>query len=212
MREKRPVGVTISRTDDRIFLGIGGLYASPGDHLGHFYSTREEWKEVAIPFLETGLAAGDKCVYLCRSPDQREILEALADRGVDVEGASASGQLVLDEGKAKPEELRDWLNQLSTEVRERHRLLRWGGDMSWSVDKLASSEALMEWETMCNLMEGPPGLFLCQYDLSQFLGNVVMDALKTHPLCIIGKVIHQNSFYMKPEEFLEELRGRAVNR
>ena len=30
-------------TDDRqIPLGFGGLYASPGDHIGHFYQTTDE--------------------------------------------------------------------------------------------------------------------------------------------------------------------------
>lgn len=66
----------------------------------------------------------------------------------------------------------------------------------------------MEWETMCNVIEGPPAVFLCQYDLTQFLGSVVIDALKTHPLCVVSSVIHKNPFYEKPELFLEGLRRR----
>ena len=63
---------------------------------------------------------------------------------------------------------------------------------------------------MCNVLNGPPAVFLCQYDLTQFHGNVVIDALKTHPLCIISNVIHWNPFYREPMVFLEELHHRQA--
>ncbi len=66
----------------------------------------------------------------------------------------------------------------------------------------------MEWETHCNVIENPRAVFLCQYDLTAFRGNVVMDAMKTHPLCVVSNVIHQNPYYEKPEVFLDELRHR----
>ncbi len=41
-----------------------------------------------------------------------------------------------------------------------------------------------------------------------FLGTVVMDAMKTHPICIVSNAIHQNPYYENPETYLEELRRR----
>ena len=40
-----------------VSLGFGDLYASPGDHIGHFYQTSAEWTEILIPFLCEGLKA-----------------------------------------------------------------------------------------------------------------------------------------------------------
>lgn len=193
-----------------IALGFGGLQASVGDHIGHFYQTREEWKAILIPFLKAGLEAGDTCAYLM-SPASRwhELHAELAAAQIDVDAALASGLLVLDEGKTSPEELRRWFTRVSAEPSGRPRLLRWGGDMTWSLQHLPTSTMLMEWETMCNLMD-TPAVFLCQYELTQFAGSVVIDALKTHPLCIMGSVMHQNPFYMKPEAFLAELRRRPL--
>ena len=54
---------TATPQNGRVPLGFGNLFASPGDHIGHFYENREEWKGVLVLFLQTGLAAGDKCVY-----------------------------------------------------------------------------------------------------------------------------------------------------
>ncbi len=82
--------------------------------------------------------------------------------------------------------------------------------MTWSLSEMPTTETLMKWETECNVIDNPPALFFCQYDLTQFLGTVVLDALKTHPLCIIGSTIHQNPYYEDPEVFLEELRTRAA--
>ena len=35
-----------------------------------------------------------------------------------------------------------------------------------------------------------------------------MDVLRTHPQVIIGGTLHENPFYVPPDRFLEELRGR----
>ena len=66
----------------------------------------------------------------------------------------------------------------------------------------------MEWEMHCNTVENPAAVFLCQYDLTTFLGTVVMDAMKTHPICIVGDVIHQNPYYENPKVYLEEIHRR----
>ncbi len=49
---------------DRVDLGFGDLSASIGDHIGHLYQTREEWRTLLVGFLAAGLQTPDnKCVY-----------------------------------------------------------------------------------------------------------------------------------------------------
>ena len=195
-----------SRAAERVSLGFANLSAAVGDHIGHFFQTSEEWRAVLIPFLKNGLSDGHKCVYVM-SPDhaQQEIEKSLADEGVDVAEVSASGQLVLEKGRTTPQAMRDWLAEAITDAEGRFPMTRWGGDMTWSLKKMPTSKMLMEWECMCNVIDAPPVVFLCQYDLTQFRGDVVIDAFKTHPLCIVGNLIHQNPLYVEPEVFLREL-------
>lgn len=189
-------GMPDHRTNEPVFLGVGGLYAHVGDHIGHFYRTQEEWKALLIPFLTAGLAAGDKCVYLIGQEHQkRAIYQALRAAQINVDAALADGQLVLDEGKSTLAELQTWLASTVAALPWRFRRLRWGGDMTWSLQKLPASAALMEWETWYNRLHHPPVVLLCQYDVTQFPGHVVIDALKIHPLCIIGNVIHRGQWY-----------------
>ena len=128
--------------------------------------------------------------------------------GIDVESALASGQLVVDEGKSEPKELQEMLGKALEEIPGRFPLLRWAGVMSWALEKIPTTEKLMEWETHCNTVESPAAVYLCQYELGMFLGTVVMDAMKTHPICIVSNAIHQNPYYENPETYLEELRRR----
>ena len=204
---EKPDAPTNNGSEGRVPLGFGDLYASRGDHIGHFYQTTEEWKELLVPFLQAGLEASEKCVYfISPGPGREELETGLAARGVDVQGALASGQLVVDQGKSSPQEMQDALRHALAEIPGKFPLLRWGGDMTWSLKKLPTTDKLMEWETHCNTIEDPPAVFLCQYDLTTFPGNVVMDALKTHPLCIVSNIIHQNPYYESPEVFMERLR------
>jgi len=57
--------------------------------------------------------------------------------------------------------------------------------------------------------EGP---VICTYDLTRFGASVVMDALRTHPLVIIGGLLQENPFYVSPDQLLLEIRARRSAR
>lgn len=162
-----------------------------------------------MSFLVGGLEAGHKCVYVINPGAERdELVEALVDRGVNVESRHDAGELLLEDGCSDPQELKDGLARALSDIPARFPLLRWGGDMTWCLGRIATSETLMEWESHCNVIESPQAVFLCQYDLRRFSGSVVMDALKTHPVCIVSNAIHRNPYYEEPEVFLRDLRSR----
>ncbi len=68
----------------------------------------------------------------------------------------------------------------------------------------------MELEAQCNCLADPHAVFLCQYDLKSFMGNVIMDALHTHAVCIVGTKLYRSSLYQEPAAFLGELRSRQA--
>ncbi len=49
---------------------------------------------------------------------------------------------------------------------------------------------------------------ICSYDLDKFGAPVVVDALRTHPVVLIGGIVQRNPFYVPPEELLKELDER----
>jgi hypothetical protein len=50
---------------------------------------------------------------------------------------------------------------------------------------------------------------ICTYDANLLNGSIAFDILRTHPVAIIGGVLHENPFFARPDEFLREVRGRT---
>ena len=53
---------------------------------------------------------------------------------------------------------------------------------------------------------------VCTYDLTKFGASAAMDALRTHPVVIIGGLIQENPFYVSPDQLLLEIRERRSAR
>jgi hypothetical protein len=45
-------------------------------------------------------------------------------------------------------------------------------------------------------------ILLCLYDVERFSGDVLIDALRTHPKVIADDLLIDNPYYLEPEEFL----------
>jgi len=181
-------------------LGFGDLAALPGNHIAHFYRTMDGWLDLLVSYHKAGLEAGDKCVYFMQ-PDRRDgWLNALAATGVDMHDAFASGQLVFidDEDESSLEEWQQALGDALAEVGDKYRMLRSGADADWA-------ETYWHCESHITPTDYPGAVFLCQYDISSLSGDVVLDAFRTHPVCIVGEAIVENPFYEEPEVFEERL-------
>jgi MEDS: MEthanogen/methylotroph, DcmR Sensory domain len=86
---------------------------------------------------------------------------------------------------------------------------RFFAHMEWALADLPGTEDLIEFETRVNYVvpryQNP---VICAYDLTKFGARLVMDALRTHPLVIIGGLLQENPFYVSPGQLLLEIRER----
>ena len=181
----------------QVFLGFGDLYVSAGDHVADFYETSDESKSLLGSYYKAGLEAGEKCVYFAGSErGKRQLEEALTGSGVDLGSVLESGQMVIDVGRNQPEEFDEFLHSALAGIPGKFRLLRCSGDMS--LDRFPAYERFAPWCGHINTVGEVPAIFFCLYDIKRFPGSVVMDALKTHPLCIVSSVVHQNPYYEEP--------------
>ncbi len=200
-------------------LGFGGISIPLGSHIAAFYRNREEQRSIVVPFIETGLKRGARCIYIIDKEIGDGPEEFSPGANVDVEAVLASGQLsiltteetYLSEGYFSPEKMLNLSETfLRTAQKEGYGEVRIIGEMTWALQERSGVEQLMEYESMLNsILPGYPTIFICQYDLSRFPGDIIVDALKTHPDCILGGIIIHNHFYQAPEKFLRELRKRT---
>jgi MEDS: MEthanogen/methylotroph, DcmR Sensory domain len=86
---------------------------------------------------------------------------------------------------------------------------RFLGHMEWALVDLPGVEDLIEFETRVNyVIPKYDDTVICAYNLSEFGASVVMDALRTHPVVIIGGLLQENPFFVPPDQFLLEIRER----
>jgi hypothetical protein len=173
-------------------------------------------------FITDGFSSGEKAFHIVDPEVRPEHLKRLGEAGIDVEGALESGQLevrlwqdaYLREGRFDQDAMLALIEeQLQSGAATGSRRLRLLAHMEWSLLDKPGVDDLLEYETRLNYVvpkyDDP---VVCTYDLSKFGANVVMDALRTHPVVIVGGLLQENPFFVPPDQFLHEIRGRRLVR
>jgi hypothetical protein len=163
-------------------LGVPGMVFQPGDHVCAMFMGSRQRDEFLLPFLRSGLIAGDKCLCVIDSSDPRSTVEALRGglREIDVEDCLAAGQ-VLATGH--------------------YRFARAAGEMPELLRKVPGGlEAFIDYEAELNLftMRHPQLVLVCMYDLDLFGGGIVLDLVRTHSRLLLGGLVLDNPHFRPP--------------
>jgi hypothetical protein len=199
----------------------GNTFGQHG-HICAFFNSIDEQHRVLRPFVKDGFDQGDKAYHYVDPELRDEHLSWLAEAGINVEEVMASGQLEVQPWQDST--LRGGRFDLDTWLASFEELLQSGpaegytqtnfmGHMEWALTDLPGVGDLMEYETRVNyVIPKYGGPVICTYDLTKFGASVVMDALRTHPLVIIGGLLQRNPFFVPPDELLPEIRERRSAR
>lgn len=198
---------------------LGGCTMRHHHVCAFFDSTRQE-DATMMPFMRDGLAQGERgfCIV---DPDEIQSYELrLVAAGVETDEAKMKGQLeirpwneaYLRDGHFNQEAMLALIESVLQEGAARGfprtRLL---AHMEWSCEDRPGVNDLVEYETRLNyILPKYSDPVVCAYDTSKYDGAVLMDILRTHPMVLVGGVLRENPFFVPPEEFLRELRERAV--
>jgi hypothetical protein len=83
------------------------------------------------------------------------------------------------------------------------------GGAEWAMSDRPGVREFIEYECRLNyLLSDREDPVCCLYDITKFNASLIMDALRIHPAVIIGGILHENPFYIPPDEFLRELKER----
>ncbi len=187
-------------------------------HVCAFFNSIDEQHRVLRPFIKDGFDQGDKAYHYVDPERREEHLRWLADAGINVQEAMSAGQLEVLPWQESPLrggrfDLEAWLTSFEEVMQSGpaagYTQTRIMGHMEWALLDLPGVGDLIEYETRVNYViptyEGP---VICTYDLTKFGASVVIDALRTHPLVIIGGLLQENPFFVSPDQLLLEIRER----
>jgi hypothetical protein len=203
-----------------IALGFSGIEAELGDHICALHSGELQRDQVLIPFLEAGLASGDKCICVVDGTDPAEIVATLG-ADVDASGFAASKQLEVirasdiylrSGGFSADEVIGSWKAAMSDVMYDaRFDVVR--AVETWSRrDVVPDMRELLVLESEMNrYLPLYPQVIVCMYDIHRFGGDIVVNLLKTHPRVLVGGLLLENPYHMTPDELLTEAgRGEGV--
>ena len=187
-------------------------------HVCAFFNSFDEQHRVLRPFIEDGFERGDKAFHLVDPERREEHLSWLAEAGVNVQEAMGIGQLEVRPWQDGPLhggrfDQEAWLapfeQVLQSGPATGYAQTRFLAHMEWALVDLPGVDDLIEFETRVNyVVPKHEDAVICAYDLTKCGASVVIDALRTHPVVIVGGLLQENPFFVPPDQLLLEIRQR----
>ena len=195
-----------------------GESPSEGMHICAFFRNSAERYRVLMPFIREGMEQGDRAFHIVNPTLRRQHAQRITEAGIDAARAEVDGQLEimgwdqahLRGGSFNQSEMLSLLPVLLNGGRTRgFPITRFIADMAWVLNDPGAPDRLLEYECRANLVLPKAGdIVICSYELDKFGAAIVVDALRTHPIVLIGGIVQRNPFYVPPEELLRELNQR----
>ncbi|MFF8654652.1 MEDS domain-containing protein [Streptomyces huasconensis] len=165
-----------------------------GRHSSVVFSDDREWAHHLCAFVRGGLERGEQVRYVADTTEPGRVLSALADAGIDAEGAVARGQLsvstaagtYLAGARFDPDAaIEGWHAAVESSSARGHRGLRVIGEMAWGARDIVGADRLLEYELRLHheVFELLPLTGWCFYDrrlLPEEYVNVLAGAHPAH--------------------------------
>jgi len=199
-------------------IPFAGSLLDESRHVCAFFNSEEEEYRVLLPFIKEGFDRGDKAVHVVNAEGRDYHLQQLTSVGIDPAAASQAGQFdlkinteaYLREGRFDPDRMLEVFEGMATEnSKGPYPVSRIVCRMDWAANGQSHIDGLVEFESRVNhVWLRHDDAVICTYHLGKFGGDTVIDMMRTHPMVIVGGILHHNPFYVPPEEFVREVRQR----
>jgi hypothetical protein len=193
-----------------IQVGIPGFEVEPGDHICAFYMGERERDDVLLPFLRTGLHAGEKCLCIVDTTEPADLVSSISSE-LDVEEFISSQQLdvrtpattYLRSGGFSIDEMLGLLREtVAGAISDGYEFVRVTGEATWLLSDPPGADEFLDYESELNRFTPQfPQAVLCLYDLERFGGGMIVELLKTHPKLLLGGLVLENPHFLSPDEY-----------
>jgi hypothetical protein len=189
-------------------------------HVCAFFDSRDEEYSVMGPFFKEGIDEGEKVVHIVDPELVADHTRRLHAHGIDTGKCAACGQLevltwddaYLSGGTFDQDRMMGAIDAvIAAGKAQGYPRMRIMGNMNWTLRGRPGTEEVLEFEARVNeVLSRTQQLAVCVYDTAKISGALMMDILRSHPLTLVGEVIHENPFYTPPETLAAQLRAKRV--
>jgi transcriptional repressor of dcmA and dcmR len=166
-------------------VNVGGMLLPLHGHFACFYDSDPGRVRLTVPFLADGLRSGQPCFLAASGSVLEAYLEGLdSAQGVDLSSALAVGALMTlgGPGATLDDAVRFWETTMGRAVAGGPTLIRLVGEMHCVQEGFVSIPEMMRYEVAFSTIATRfPSVTLCAYDVREFDGQTIFDAMKAHP-------------------------------
>jgi hypothetical protein len=176
----------------------------PRTHIGAFFRGRDEMYAALAPRIADGLLRRDRAVHFIDPSLRADHLRRLANAGVDVgEELRARRLEVLGWPDVYLRDSRFDADRQIALVEEilgaQDPAILLVAHMEWALTDAPGVDALVPYERRLNpILARHVHTVICTYDLDRFDARTALDALRAHPMVLVGDEIRENSLYQGP--------------
>jgi excisionase family DNA binding protein len=160
----------------------GHIVLTHGDHLVGFFASDLGLVTLAVQFILDGLHEGSMVYVAASQRSNKRIARYLGEKRPALEGDIAGGKLLFCQyQKGLRSQIRAFETNLEKAADAGVQSFRVFGD-GWEMRKKVGAEKFAEYEAIYDqvIARRYPVVTLCAYDVRQFSGVDVLDALKSH--------------------------------
>jgi DNA-binding GntR family transcriptional regulator/anti-sigma regulatory factor (Ser/Thr protein kinase) len=183
---------------DRFLSGLGPVVAGPLRHRALIYGSVDEFLTSTVPFIEQGLAAGERVLAVTTSENADALGRALGARADEVEFRDSHEWYLLPSHT-----LLSYERYVEAAERSRVRVI---GEVAWNGDSTAPMSEWTRYESIINgVFAREPVSFICPYDARALPAPIVTAARRTHPELCVGADVVPSEDYVACVDLVSEL-------
>jgi hypothetical protein len=190
-------------------------------HVCAFFRDTADRHRTLLPFIQAGLAAGEKVVQTVSPAHRAENLQHLSEAGIDCASALAHGFLHLYDwtethlngGTFEAARTLTFFRRLGEQAAHNgFPRTRFVTEMEWALQEGVAPVDLLAYEAEANRGwlggDQPVNPVICTYDMSRFSPEFLVQVMRTHPLTLVDGLLQENPFFVPPEQFVLETRAQ----
>jgi hypothetical protein len=178
--DHRPAG-----SADSDLVGLPDVMVQAGSHLATYFSSEAGRLRIAVPFLREGIALGQPCFLIASGEVLDRYIKAL-EKDVKAELAEARRRGLFatapTPGRTVEKALAFWDEKIAAAHSGRQTIVRIVGDMACVKTTFPTVHQMLIFERHVGaIIKRSPTVAVCQYDVREFDGPALLEAIKAHP-------------------------------
>jgi signal transduction histidine kinase len=183
------------------------------DHPCSIYSNNEQLKRQFVPYIQAGLALGERCIYFVDENTPEFVVAAMQEDGFVLKPYLESGAFLIEstrnahlsEGHFGEEKMMAyWLQALAAAETAGFHGLRAAVEMTWAISGMPGCDVLAPYEARLNKFIDKHNVsVICQYSRNKFSAAKLKAVVHAHPLLVVNDLVLNNPAVVHPDHFVE---------